>query len=148
MLGAQRSERRGGRQGLHRAESPHGPEKDSVQIQSPRGTIVIAAMPEGLQRALLEYDGWRVALADPSIADNAAIAKQSVHLRRLRRGLSRLTFRSVCRIATRHSHVCPVYVRGKMTTLTTLMGLFWWNDGGSTVRERLLLLAWRKGEKP
>lgn len=148
MLGAQRSERRGGRPGLHRPESPHGAERDAVQLQSPRGTIVIAAMPMDLQRALIEYDNWRLDLPAPDIADQVAALKQSAHLRRLRLGLRRLTFRGVCRIATRHSGVCPVYVRSHLSTLTTLMGLFWWNDGGSTVRERLLLLAWRKGEKP
>jgi|GEM_PF-2336190 len=127
--------------------SPLGPEKDPVALQSARGTITIAAMPSDLQRALHEYDRWRIDLPDPDVADQAARLKQSTHLRRLRRGLARLTFRGVCRIATRHGRVCPVYVRGKMRTLTTLMGLFWWNDGGSTVRERLLMLAWRKGAK-
>lgn len=144
---AQQSERAGGRQGLHRPGSPLGAEKDPVALSSARGLIAIAAMPADLQRALHEYDQWRVDLPDPDVADQAAILKQSAHLRRLRRGLARLTFRGVCRIATRHGRVCPVYVRGKMRTLTTLMGLFWWNDGGSTVRERLLMLAWRKGAK-
>jgi hypothetical protein len=145
MQRAQRSERAGERQGLQRPESSHRAELDSVTLQTPRGTIVIAPMPLNLQRALIEYDQWRVDRPDPEVADRAAEMYQTTRLQRLRRGLSRLTFRGVCRIATRHSHVCPVYVRQHLSTLTTLMGLFWWNDGGSTVRERLLLLAWRKG---
>lgn len=124
-----------------------GAEKDSASLHTPRGTIVIAPMPMDLQRALLRYDALRRTWS-PEDADKIARLDQYTPLRRLRRGLSLLTFRSVCRIATRHSHVCPVYVRQHLSTLTTLMGLFWWNDGGSTVRERLLMLAWRKGATP
>lgn len=99
----------------------------------------------------MNADGIR-AQNEPETADAMAgllaDRKQHAELARLRRGLRRLSFRSVCRIATRHSHVCPVYVRGHLSTLTTMVGLFWWNDGGSTVRERLLMLAWKKGARP
>lgn len=114
-------------------------------LRTARGTIAADTLPERLAKALVEYDrlretyGW----------DAAEVAAHGAQggLERLSRGLRRLTFRGVCRVATKHSHVCPVYVRGHLRTLTTLQGLFWWNDGGSTVRERLLRLAWEKGAR-
>ncbi len=123
---------------------------DRPKLATPRGRIVLDQMPPGLRSALVAYDGIR-AQNDPETADAMAglLADRQQHaeLTRLRRGLRRLSFRSVCRIATRHSHVCPVYVRGHLSTLTTMVGLFWWNDGGSSVRERLLMLAWKKGAR-
>ena len=121
------------------------------ELTTARGHIVLDQMPPGLRGALMAYDRLRTQ-NDPETADAMAALladrKQHAELTRLRRGLRRLSFRSVCQIATRHSHVCQVYVRDHLSTLTTMVGLFYWNDGGSTVRERLLISAWNKGYRP
>jgi hypothetical protein len=115
----------------------------TVALKTARGTIVLGILPSALQAALAAYDALRAAHG----YEGAEVVARGSRgdLSRLMRGLRCLTYRGVCRIATKHSHVCPVYVRQHLPTLTTLIGLFWWNDGGSSVRERLLQLAWKKG---
>lgn len=121
--------------------------QEGADVTSPlstlRGSVRNEMLPPRLGKALQEYDALRVAHGYEGAEEIARVSPGD--LGRLMVGLRCLSFRSVCRIATRHSHVCPVYVRQHMSTLTTLVGLFWWNIGGCTVRERLLLLAWAKG---
>lgn len=101
--------------------------------------------PGSLRAALVEYDGIRGTCSEYEYAETIARAKGSDDLKRLLLGLRILSFRSVCHVVTRRSHVDASYVRGKMGTLNTLIGLFWWNDGAGKCRQKLLELAWQKG---
>ncbi|HYH36939.1 MAG TPA: hypothetical protein VD860_01850 [Azospirillum sp.] len=115
-----------------------------------RGPMSTDGLPAGLILALRKYDDMR-AEGNYEAADRAARLPASVigeHLARLMRGMKRITYRGMLAIASKHSGVCPVYVRQKTDVLGTLMGLFYWNDGKGETRRRLLLLAWRKGASP
>ncbi|PWC98019.1 hypothetical protein TSO5_03565 [Azospirillum sp. TSO5] len=115
-----------------------------------RGTLDVAGMPGGLLWALRKYDDLRAGgnYEQADAESRRPPTEIGEHLTRLHRGMMRLTYRSVLAVARRHSGVCPVYVRQHLGTLSSLMGLFYWNDGTGETRRRLLLLAWRKGAHP
>lgn len=121
----------------------------AIAFPTMRGPMDANGFPAGLVLALRKYDDMRAKglYEAAEQAANLSAAEIGEHLARLQRGMKRLTYRGVLAIARRHSGVCPVYVRQKMGTLNTLMGLFYWNDGQGETRQRLLLLAWRKGAR-
>ena len=112
-----------------------------------RGPMDTTGFPSGLVLALRKYDDMRAGGNYEAAEHGSKLPPRVIgeHLARLQRGMKRLTYRGVLAIARKHSGVCPVYVRGKMGTLNTLIGLFYWNDGQGETRRRLLLLAWKKG---
>ncbi|MFX4223505.1 MAG: hypothetical protein ACMVO3_22535 [Thalassobaculum sp.] len=112
-----------------------------------RADFPIDDLPQGLQAALINYDGYRMQFGYEA-ADAIARDKGGCPaVKKLLMGLRHITPRGATRIATKHSHVCPVYCSQHTDTLRSLSGLFYWT-GPSEVRRRLLLLAWRKGRYP
>lgn len=117
-----------------------------------RGPLNTTGFPRGLVAALKEFDRIRCKLRDGNedfddAESMASLRIVSRELRLLKRGLERMSWRGVKRIAKKHSGVCDQYLSGKMSIFYTLNGLFYWNDGCGETRRRILLLAWRKRKK-
>lgn len=122
-------------------------------FQTLRGPLDLRHFPYRLAYALEKFDTIRAGLAaagdDYDEADNLARSRPvGEDLNRLARGLERISFRGLSRIAIRHSSVCPVYMRQRSEVFRTLNGIFYWNDGKGETRRRILLLAWMKGKAP
>lgn len=95
-----------------------------------RGPLDFDAIPRGAARAV------RTALHE----DTA-----KVELARLTRGLRRLTVNGIARIGRKHSGICPMYTREKLSLFRSIDGLLWWDDAVGITRQKLIALAWRKG---
>ncbi|SDF84401.1 hypothetical protein [Thalassobaculum litoreum] len=112
-----------------------------------RDEFPIDDLPVGLQAALVNFDHYRQQFGYEA-ADAIAQDKWGCPaVKKVFSGLRKISLRGMTRIATKHSHVCPVYCRQHSDTLRSLSGLFYWT-GPAEVRRRLLLLAWRKGRYP
>jgi hypothetical protein len=122
-------------------------------LQTMRGPLDLSNFPYRLRFALEKFDTIRCNLRDSNEEYDDAEPMASLRtvgpdLRRLKRGLERLTDGGLLRIARQHSGVCKVYMRQRGDTFRTLNGLFYWDDGKGETRRRVLLLAWRKGARP
>jgi hypothetical protein len=109
-----------------------------------RGPLDFKSLPRGLQDGLIFYDNMRAMHGHEAAAQSTA--NQQGNLKRINSGLAKITYRGRCAIVCKHSGVDRGYVKG-CSSLSTLMGLFWWNDGKGESRRRLLELAWKKGEE-
>jgi uncharacterized protein (DUF934 family) len=107
-----------------------------------RGPLDFESLPRELQGVLIYYDRLRADHGPEAAA--LSIQNRRANLQRLNRGLGRLTARGIHRIADR---LDINYIRDHFRTLTTLQGLFWWNDGRGFTCAAILRLAWRKGAR-
>lgn len=114
-----------------------------------RGPLDTGGFPYGLSVALEKYDVLRqrhgYEPADALLSCQDGRPEFGPELRRLLRGMKRLTYRGVRQITARDGHLCAGYTLQNLDKFTTLSGLFYWNDGCGAIRRKLLLLAWRKG---